>query len=103
MQDGFTDFFFQPQKIAGGNQNIQDIFTTALGTNETSYTLEEVKVAIGTLNTKRKERLLLLLEYIEDQGEPMNNRVKYGTRVIGAHKVLELTPLSTKDYWDQSQ
>ena len=41
-------------------------------------------MAIGTLNTKRKERLLLLLEYIEDQGEPMNNRVKYGTRVIGA-------------------
>ena len=60
-------------------------------------------MAIGTLNTKRKERLLLLLEYIEDQGEPMNNRVKYGTRVIGAHKVPELTHLSTKDYWDQSQ
>ena len=60
-------------------------------------------MAIGTLNTKRKERLLFLLEYIEDQGEPMNNRVKHGTRVIGAHKVPELTSLSTKDYWDQSQ
>ena len=60
-------------------------------------------MAIGTLNTKRKERLLLLLEYIEDQGEPMNNRVKYGTLVIGAHKVPELIHLSTKDYWDQSQ
>ena len=60
-------------------------------------------MAIGTLNTKRKERLLLLLEYIEDQGEPMNNRVKYGTLVIGAPKVPELTHLSTKDYWDQSQ
>ncbi|XP_066015773.1 chondroitin sulfate ABC exolyase-like isoform X2 [Pocillopora verrucosa] len=56
------------KKIAGGNQNIQAIFTTALGTTQTSYTLAEVKVAIGTLNTKRKERLLLLLEYIEDQG-----------------------------------
>ena len=82
--------FFQPQKIAGGNQNIQAIFTTALGTTQTSYTLAEVKVAIGTLNMKRKERLLLLLEYIEDQGESMNNWVKYGTRVIGAHKAPEL-------------
>ena len=51
-------------------------------------------MAIGTLNTKRKERLLLLLEYIEDQGEPMNNRVKYGTRVIVAHKVPELIAVS---------
>ena len=43
-----------------------------------------MKEAIDILNTERKKRLLLLLEYIEDQGEPMNNRVKYGTRVIGA-------------------
>ena len=69
---------------------MQDIFTTALGTTETSYTLEKVKEALVTLNTERKEQLLLLLEYIEDQGESVNNRVKYGTRVIGAHKVPEL-------------
>ena len=28
----------------------------------------KVKEAINTLNNKRKERLMLLLEYIEDQG-----------------------------------
>ena len=69
---------------------MQDIFTTALGTNKKSYTLEKVKEAIDILNTERKEQLLLLLEYIEDQGESVNNGVKYGTRVIGAHKVPEL-------------
>ncbi|XP_027049719.1 uncharacterized protein LOC113677156 [Pocillopora damicornis] len=56
------------KEIAGGNQNIQNIFTTALGTNTKSYTLEKVKEAIDILNTERKKRLLLLLEYIEDQG-----------------------------------
>ena len=69
---------------------MQDIFTTALGTTETSYTLEKVKEALETLNTERKEQLLLLFEYIKDQGESVNNSVKYGTRVIGAHKVPEL-------------
>ena len=69
---------------------MQDIFTTALGTTETSYTLEKVKEALETLNTERKEQLPLLLEYIEDKGESVNNGVKYGTRVIGAHKVPEL-------------
>lgn len=46
---------------------MQDVFTAALGT-ETTHTVEKVKEAINTLNVKRKERLLLLLEYIEDQG-----------------------------------
>ena len=35
---------------------MQDIFTTALGTTETSYTLEKVKEALETLNTERKEQ-----------------------------------------------
>ena len=47
---------------------MQQAFTTALGT-ETPYEEEDVKTAINTLNVKRKERLLLLLEYIEDQGD----------------------------------
>ena len=47
---------------------MQVAFTTALGA-DTPYDEEEVQTAINTLNVKRKERLLLLLEYIEDQGE----------------------------------
>lgn len=47
---------------------MQQTFTNALGST-TPYTVENVKEAIGTLNDKRKERLLLLLDYIEDQGE----------------------------------
>jgi len=46
---------------------MQQTFTNALGS--TPYTLEKVKEAIATLNNKRKERLLLVLDYIEDQGE----------------------------------
>lgn len=47
---------------------MQQAFTTALGST-TPYTVEKVKEAIATLNNKRKERLLLVLDYIEDQGE----------------------------------
>ena len=46
---------------------MQQSFTNALGSSP--YTEEKVKEAIGTLNNKRKERLLLVLDYIEDQGE----------------------------------
>ncbi|KAL9951813.1 hypothetical protein ACROYT_G044545 [Oculina patagonica] len=56
------------EKIAGGDQNMQDTFINALGSS-TPYTLEEVKEAIKAVNGARWERLLLLLEYIEDQGE----------------------------------
>ena len=55
------------QKIAGADTTMQLTFTTALGS--APYTVEKVKAAIGTLNDKRKERLRLLLDYIEDQGE----------------------------------
>lgn len=47
---------------------MQQTFTTALGST-TPYTVENVKAAINTLNNKRKERLMLLLDYIEDQGD----------------------------------
>ena len=46
---------------------MQQTFTNALGA--APYTEEEVKEAIATLNNKRMERLLLVLDYIEDQGE----------------------------------
>ena len=46
---------------------MQMTFTTALGS--APYTEERVKEAINTLNNKRKERLTLLLDYIEDQGK----------------------------------
>ena len=46
---------------------MQQTLTNALGSSP--YTNEEVKEAIATLNSKRKERLLLVLDYIEDQGE----------------------------------
>ena len=46
---------------------MRQTFTNALGSSP--YTEEEVKEAIATLNSKRKERLLLVLDYIEDQGE----------------------------------
>ena len=55
------------QRIAGSNSELQTIFTDALG-SMTPYTEMKVTEAINTLNTKRKEKLLLLLEYIEDQG-----------------------------------
>ena len=47
---------------------MQQTFTNALGTT-TPYTVEKVKEAIKAVNETRWERLLLLLEYIEDQGE----------------------------------
>ena len=46
---------------------MQQTFTNALGSSP--YSEEEVKEAIVTLNNKRKERLFLVLDYIEDQGE----------------------------------
>jgi len=46
---------------------MQQTFTNALGSSP--YTVEKVKEAIATLNNKRKERLLLVLDHIEDQGE----------------------------------
>jgi len=46
---------------------MQQTFTNALG--PAPYTEEKVKEAINTLNNKRKERLLLVLDYIEDQGQ----------------------------------
>ncbi|KAL9951814.1 hypothetical protein ACROYT_G044546 [Oculina patagonica] len=55
------------EKIAGGDQNMQETFINALGTT-TPYTLEKVKEAIKAVNERRWERLTLLLEYIEDQG-----------------------------------
>lgn len=55
------------QRIAGADSTMQQTFTNALGS--TPYTEEKVKEAINTLNNKRKERLLLVLDYIEDQGK----------------------------------
>ena len=55
------------QRIAGGNSGEQQSFTTALGST-TPYSAIKVKEAISTLNNKRKQRLMLLLDYIEDQG-----------------------------------
>ena len=46
---------------------MQQTFTNALGS--TPYTEEKIKEAINTLNNKRKESLLLVLDYIEDQGQ----------------------------------
>ena len=46
---------------------MQQTFTNALGSSP--YTEDKVKEAIATLNNKRKERLSLVLDYIEDQGE----------------------------------
>ena len=60
-------FFFLFQRIAGADSTLQQTFTDALGST-TPYTEMKVKEAINTLNNKRKERLTLLLEYIEDQG-----------------------------------
>ena len=47
---------------------MQQTFADALGAIS-SYTAENVRKAIKALNAARWERLLLLLEYIEDQGE----------------------------------
>ncbi|KAL9953042.1 hypothetical protein ACROYT_G040393 [Oculina patagonica] len=54
-------------RVAGGDQTMQQTFTNALGST-TPYTVENVKAAINTLNNKRKERLMLVFDYIEDQG-----------------------------------
>ncbi|XP_022793239.1 uncharacterized protein LOC111332207 isoform X2 [Stylophora pistillata] len=60
------------QNIAGADQTMQTAFNRALNASLASssfdYTIDGVKHAIGQLNDKRKERLLLLLEYIKDQG-----------------------------------
>ena len=57
------------QRILGADTALQQTFTDALGVAPPSYTEMKVKEAISALNNKRKERLLLLLEYIEDQGD----------------------------------
>ena len=56
------------QRILGADAALQKTFIDALGAT-TPYTEMKVKQAINTLNNKRKDRLILLLEYIEDQGE----------------------------------
>ena len=53
---------------------MQQTFTDALGT-EVPYTVEIVQEAIKAVNELRWERLLLLLEYIEDQGEFCNSGI----------------------------
>ena len=53
---------------------MQQTFTDALGT-EVPYTVERVQEAIKAVNELRWERLLLLLEYIEDQGEFCNSGI----------------------------
>ena len=57
-----------PQTIAGGDDDMQQTFTNTLGTT-TPYMVEKVIEAIKAVNESRWERLLLLLEYIEDQGK----------------------------------
>ena len=54
---------------------MQQTFTDALGT-EVPYTAERVQEAIKAVNKSRWERLLLLLEYIEDQGEFCNSGIR---------------------------
>ena len=51
---------------------MQQTFTASLGT-EVPYTVERVEEAIKAVNEARLERLLLLLEYIEDQGDVCNS------------------------------
>ena len=46
---------------------LQETFIDALGSTM-PYTEMKGKEAINTLNNNRKERLMLLLDYIEDQG-----------------------------------
>ena len=66
-QVGFIEDFDFIQRIAGSDTTLQQAFTDALGST-TPYTEMKVKEAITAVNNKRKERLLLLLDYIEDQG-----------------------------------
>lgn len=54
---------------------MQQTFTGALGI-EIPYTAKRVQEAIKAVNKSRWERLLLLLEYIEDQGEFCNSGIK---------------------------
>lgn len=74
------DIWCHLQKIAGADQIMQQTFTDALGT-EVPYTVVRVQEAIKAVNELRWERLLLLLEYIEDQGEFCNNGIKL-TQII---------------------
>jgi len=55
------------QRIAGSDSELQQYFTNALGST-TPHTEMQVKNAINELNNKRKERLMIPLEYVEDQG-----------------------------------
>ena len=61
------------QRILGADAALQKTFIDALGAT-TPYTEMKVKQAINALNNKRKDRLILLLEYIEDQGEFIPNQ-----------------------------
>ena len=54
---------------------MQQTFTNSLGT-EVPCTVEMAEEAIKAVNDARWERLLLLLEYIEDQGEVCNSGIK---------------------------
>ncbi|XP_078352647.1 chondroitin sulfate ABC exolyase-like [Oculina patagonica] len=56
------------EKIVGADSEFQQTFTDTLGTTPPDYTVEKVKEAIKAVNESRWQRLLLLLEYIEDQG-----------------------------------
>lgn len=69
------------QKIAGADQSMQQTFTDSLGT-EVPYTVERVKEAIKAVNESRWDRLFLLLEYIEDQGEVCNSGIKLTWNII---------------------
>ena len=64
----YRNFTICFQRIAGADSGLQQTFTNALGAT-TPYTEMKVKEAIHALNNKREERLILLLEYIEDQGK----------------------------------
>ena len=67
LRVGFIGDFDFIQRIAGSDSTMQQAFTTALGSTA-PYTEMKVKEAITAVNNKRKERLMLLLDYIEDQG-----------------------------------
>jgi len=60
---------------------MQQTFTASLGT-EVPYTVERVEEAIKAVNEAKWERLLLLLEYIEDQGDVCDSGIKLTRNII---------------------
>ena len=60
---------------------MQQTFTDALGT-EVPYTVKRVQEAVKAVNELRWERLLLLLEYLEDQGEFCNTCAELTQNII---------------------